>query len=139
MASRKPGASKPKTTAGAAGGVRRTRANAREAHFRSPQSDPGMGAHHTPLTPQDWYWREKERRAQRRTSPAQDLLEEARLEFRALLEAEASSGKGGRPKKNAAPRKRAAGAGTEMEPGDDFPDEREDGVPEDAGEEELED
>lgn len=139
MASRKSSASKPKAGGSGAGGVRRTRPNAREAHFRSPQSDPGAAAHHTPLTPQDWYWREKERRAQRRTSPAQDLLEEARLEFRALLEAEASSGKGGRPRKSAAPKKRAAGEGTDFEPGDDFPDEREEGVPEDGGAEELDD
>lgn len=44
------------------------------------------------------YHREKARRA-RRPQPGSDILEAARREYLALLEAEAAKGKGGRPKK----------------------------------------
>jgi len=46
------------------------------------------------------YLREKERRA-RKLGPDHDLLAAARLEYEALLEADAAKGKGGRPKKTA--------------------------------------
>lgn len=47
---------------------------------------------------QEHYRREKERRA-RRQAPESDLMEAAKREYLALLEAEAAKGKGGRPKK----------------------------------------
>ena len=49
------------------------------------------------------YRREKARRA-RRPLPQSDVLEQARREYLALLEAEAAKGKGGRPKKKVAAR-----------------------------------
>lgn len=50
---------------------------------------------------QEHYRREKERRA-RRQAPDSDLMEAAKREYLALLEAEAAKGKGGRPKKKSA-------------------------------------
>ena len=47
---------------------------------------------------QEHFRREKERRA-RRQAPESDLMEAAKREYLALLEAEAAKGKGGRPKK----------------------------------------
>lgn len=47
------------------------------------------------------YHREKARRA-RRPLPGSEILEAAKREYLALLEAEAAKGKGGRPKKKAA-------------------------------------
>ena len=50
---------------------------------------------------QEHYRREKERRA-RRQAPDSELMEAAKREYLALLEAEAAKGKGGRPKKKPA-------------------------------------
>jgi len=50
---------------------------------------------------QEHFRREKERRA-RRQAPESDLMEAAKREYLALLEAEAAKGKGGRPKKKPA-------------------------------------
>ena len=58
------------------------------------------------------YRREKERRA-RKQAPDSDLMEAAKREYLALLEAEAAKGKGGRPKKK--PAKPETGAGDEPE------------------------
>jgi len=52
-------------------------------------------------TAQENYRREKERRA-RRQAPESELMEAAKREYLALLEAEAAKGKGGRPKKKPA-------------------------------------
>jgi len=103
---------------------RRTRTSAREAHYRSPQSDPAASpSHHSALTARDWYHREKERRANRQgANAAQELLEEARREFQALLAAEAGTSKGGRPRKNppVVARKRATSGDADWDvPGDD--------------------
>jgi len=48
------------------------------------------------------YRREKARRA-RRPQPESELLAAAQREYRALLESDAAKGKGGRPRKTAAP------------------------------------
>src|SRR4051794_8194778 len=55
----------------------------------------------TEATPQDHYRREKERRAALK-GPNDDLMEQAKREYLAQLEAAAIKGKGGRPKKKAA-------------------------------------
>jgi len=55
----------------------------------------------TDATPQDHYRREKARRAALR-SPTDEIMEQARREYLAQLEAAAVKGKGGRPKKKAA-------------------------------------
>jgi polyphosphate kinase 2 (PPK2 family) len=60
---------------------------------------------------QEHYRREKERRA-RRQAPDSDLMEAAKREYLALLEAEAAKGKGGRPKKK--PAKPEADTGDEL-------------------------
>jgi hypothetical protein len=52
-------------------------------------------------TPSDHYAREKERRATQ-AKPDSELMAAARREYEALLQAQATKGKGGRPKKNAA-------------------------------------
>ena len=49
----------------------------------------------------DHYNREKVKRA-KRDLPADELMEAAKREYKALLEAQAAKGKGGRPKKTAA-------------------------------------
>ena len=49
----------------------------------------------------DHYKREKVKRA-KRDLPDDELMEAARREYKALLEAQAAKGKGGRPKKTAA-------------------------------------
>ncbi len=49
-----------------------------------------------PISPEEHYRREKQRRSARRQDVA---LEEARKEYAALLEADAARQKGGRPKK----------------------------------------
>lgn len=126
MPSRK-GQSK-KTKGAATPRARRTRSTVREAHYRSPQSDPAASPHHhSAMSAHDWYRQEKARRAGRPSSPAEDLIEQARREFRALLAAEAAAGKGGRPRKNApaAARPRRA-PGADLDP-DDAP-----GAPDDA-------
>lgn len=61
---------------------------------------------------QEHYRREKERRA-RRHAPDSDLMEAAKREYLALLEAEAAKGKGGRPKKK--PAKPETDAGDDVE------------------------
>ena len=48
----------------------------------------------------DHYQREKDKRA-KRDVPDDELMEAARREYKALLEAQAAKGKGGRPKKTA--------------------------------------
>ena len=85
--------------------VRRSRTSVRETHYRSPQSDPASTPHQSAMTARDWYQREKARREGKRTSPAETLVEEARQEFLAMLAAEAGTARGGRPKKNAAPKR----------------------------------
>ena len=77
-----------------------------------------------PGSPRDLYQKEKARRASKRpTVEGRDLLAEAEAEFKALLEAEALAGRGGRPKKMVNERakaraKRAAGAAA-MQPTED--------------------
>jgi hypothetical protein len=51
----------------------------------------------------DHYNHEKGKRA-RRQLPEDELMAAARREYKALLEAQAAKGKGGRPKKTAAPK-----------------------------------
>jgi hypothetical protein len=53
------------------------------------------------VTPSDHYQREKNKRASREV-PEDELMAAARREYKALLEAQAAKGKGGRPKKKAA-------------------------------------
>jgi hypothetical protein len=56
-----------------------------------------------PRNPREHYRREKERRANT-AKPESELMAAARREYEALLAAQATKGKGGRPKKNAAKR-----------------------------------
>ena len=56
-----------------------------------------------PRNPREHYHREKERRANT-PKPESELMAAARREYEALLAAQATKGKGGRPKKNAAKR-----------------------------------
>ena len=53
-----------------------------------------------PRNPRDHYRREKERRANN-AKPESELMAAARREYEALLAAQATKGKGGRPKKTA--------------------------------------
>ena len=62
---------------------------------------PGRGRTGDASAAQEHYRREKERRARRR-APDSELMEAAKREYLALLEAEAAKGKGGRPKKKPA-------------------------------------
>jgi hypothetical protein len=62
----------------------------------------------------DHYQREKARRA-KQAAPESELMEAAKREYLALLEADAAKGKGGRPKKKAAP----PVATEDDDPGDD--------------------
>ena len=55
----------------------------------------------TKRNPREHYHREKERRANA-PKPESELMAAARREYEALLAAQATKGKGGRPKKNAA-------------------------------------
>ena len=50
------------------------------------------------VTPSDHYQHEKHKRAGR-VAPVDDLMDAAKREYRALLDAQAAKGKGGRPKK----------------------------------------
>ena len=61
----------------------------------------GRGRSSEASAAQEHYRREKDRRA-RRQAPDSDLMEAAKREYLALLEAEAAKGKGGRPKKKPA-------------------------------------
>lgn len=54
-----------------------------------------------PRNPREHYRQEKERRA-KNAKPESELMAAARREYEALLAAQATKGKGGRPKKNAA-------------------------------------
>ena len=54
-----------------------------------------------PKSPNEHYRREKERRA-KQALPENELMAAARREYEALLAAQATKGKGGRPKKKAA-------------------------------------
>lgn len=56
-----------------------------------------------PRNPREHYRREKERR-EKAAKPESELMAAARREYEALLAAQATKGKGGRPKKNAAKR-----------------------------------
>lgn len=63
-------------------------------------------------SPEDLYQQEKARRGARRpTFEGRDLLAEAEAEFKALLEAEAAAGRGGRPRKMVEDKASAPGAG----------------------------
>jgi hypothetical protein len=73
-----------------------------------------------PRSPREHYRREKERRANA-AKPESELMAAARREYEALLAAQATKGKGGRPKKNAAKRKPADDV--EDETLEDMPDE----------------
>jgi hypothetical protein len=57
----------------------------------------------TPRNPREHFRREKERRANA-AKPESELMAAARREYEALLAAQATKGKGGRPKKTAAKR-----------------------------------
>jgi hypothetical protein len=59
-----------------------------------------------PRNPSDHYRREIERRA-KQARPESELMAAARREYEAMLEAQATKGKGGRPKKKAAAKKAA--------------------------------
>ena len=87
-------------------GVRRTRPNAHEHQPHSPPSEPAALPHRSAMTAQDWYRAEKARRGRDR---AQDLVDEARREYLALLASEAGGPKGGRPRKVGRPKKVPAG------------------------------
>ncbi len=56
-----------------------------------------------PKSPNEHYRREKERRA-KQALPENELMAAARREYEALLAAQATKGKGGRPKKKVAKR-----------------------------------
>lgn len=83
-------------------GVRRTRPSVNERHEHSPQSDPAVLPHRTLLTPQEHYRAEKARRVR---DARQELIDEARREYLALLASEAGGPKGGRPRKAGRPKK----------------------------------
>lgn len=83
-------------------GVRRTRPSVHERHEHSPQSDATLLPHRTVLTPQEHYRAEKARRVR---DARQELIDEARREYLALLAAEAGGPKGGRPRKVGRPKK----------------------------------
>jgi len=72
----------------------------RREHRYQPVADPGPDAHEQ-LAPDELYRLEKARR-ERGDIGVNELLEEARREYIALLAADATKGKGGRPRKNAA-------------------------------------
>jgi len=59
----------------------------------------GRGRPNESSAAHEHFRREKERRS-RRLAPDSELMEAAKREYLALLEAEAAKGKGGRPKKN---------------------------------------
>jgi hypothetical protein len=105
--------SDPPSTARTKRGVRRTRPNAHEHLVHSPQSDPASTPHRTAMTAQEWYRTEKARRG--RSSPAQDLIDEARREYLALLASEAGGPKGGRPRKVGRPKKVRASPGSALD------------------------
>jgi hypothetical protein len=73
-----------------------------------------------PRNPREHYHREKERRANA-AKPESELMAAARREYEALLAAQATKGKGGRPKKNAA--KKVASDEIEDETQEDASDE----------------
>jgi hypothetical protein len=70
------------------------------------------------LTPIDHYQHEKDKRA-RKEEPEDELMAAARREYKALLEAQAAKGKGGRPKKKAATRSEDAESDAEDLSGDE--------------------
>jgi|SRR4051794_17701345 hypothetical protein len=72
----------------------------REARYHPPVIDPGPDAHES-LEPHELYRLEKARR-ETGDIGVNELLEEARREYIALLASDATKGKGGRPRKNAA-------------------------------------
>ena len=77
------------------------------------------------MTAQDWYRAEKARRGRDRS---QDLVDEARREYLALLASEAGGPKGGRPRKVGRPKKVVAGRSEDDLAADDLgPDEFEAG------------
>ena len=78
---------------------RKTPRVARRVHRYQPVIDPGPNAHET-LQPHELYRLEKARRESGDIG-VNELLEEARKEYIALLAADATKGKGGRPRKNA--------------------------------------
>ena len=69
------------------------------ARSRSAGAGRGRAGEASPAL--EHYRREKERRS-RRQAPDSELMEAAKREYLALLEAEAAKGKGGRPKKKPA-------------------------------------
>jgi len=69
-------------------------------HRYQPVTDPGPDAHEQ-LAPDELYRLEKARR-EAGDIGVNELLEEAKREYIALLAADATKGKGGRPRKNAA-------------------------------------
>jgi len=73
-----------------------------------------------PRNPREHYKREKERRANA-PKPESELMAAARREYEALLAAQATKGKGGRPKKTA--KKAAKPADLEHDSLDENPDE----------------
>lgn len=108
-------------------GARRTRPTVHERHEHSPQSDPQTLPHRTVLTPEEHYRAEKARRVR---DARQELLDEARREYLALLAAEAGGPKGGRPRKVGRPKKVVAtrAADSEWEPDSQGAEEGEFGV-----------
>jgi hypothetical protein len=70
------------------------------------------------LSPIDHYQHEKDKRA-RKEEPEDELMAAARREYKALLEAQAAKGKGGRPKKKAATRTEDSESDTEELSGDE--------------------
>jgi hypothetical protein len=68
---------------------------------RRPESPASETPASEPSSAKDHYEREKARRAQD-TSVDNEAMASARREYRAMLEASAAKGKGGRPKKQAA-------------------------------------
>ncbi|MDB4874234.1 MAG: hypothetical protein JWM41_680 [Gemmatimonadetes bacterium] len=65
----------------------------------SPQVEPKIGG--IIESPSDHYQHEKSKRA-KRDVPEDELMAAARREYKAMLEAQAAKGKGGRPKKKPA-------------------------------------
>lgn len=94
----------------------KSRTNSRPHQTRSNNhpSRPADGA-------REHYRREKARRATMR-GPEDELIAAAKREYLALLEAEAAKGKGGRPKKKAAPAKQKLAPEDEL-PGEEHEDE----------------
>jgi hypothetical protein len=103
MPQRKSGKTARKPARSTAGSGRRIAHDSRRPPARSvvrpepPADEPAALA--APLSPHELYRHEKRRRAGQQRADARDPLEEARREFKAMIEAGVGTPRGGRPRK----------------------------------------